>query len=421
MEQCCPHCDTPLPEDATFCPHCAQNTHKRKRVFRRIPLRRKLTLGLLVLVLLAAAGVGIWWLNRPYVPQTYDSGDTGEVLYTIDGVDYQLLVAWPDDRTLPAPYIMQSGLADDVTRWPSRLYVNYQKDGSNGWTAFEPYVDTVTVEVEQDPAGKSELTAGEPAHRADYSPDAALLSSLDFTGDCGSPQVVWTITMRNGDVIRIHQTIAVTLIPTRVYHWRDYPMDTIAQLQALVDEIDQTVDWRDEVILYLPPVTYEGKLFLNSHSFTFYGCTDGTGRTVFTDTVSVNTLNGYWLNFFYDIDFVGDGTGVGLSFEQNGRATNCTFTGWDTAVKGNGSAWVNVIECTVTHNKVGFHFNSEGQSANHSLYNDNLFQNNGTAVLLERVPTDITLNFQGTTFEGNGTDVDNRCNHPVDLAQAVFK
>ena len=44
----------------------------------------------------------------------------------------------------------------------------------------------------------------------------------------------------------------------------------------------------------------------------------------------------------------------------------------------------------------------------------------GTAVLLESVPTDMTLDFVGSVFAGNGTDIDNRCDHSLDLSQAVF-
>ena len=69
---------------------------------------------------------------------------------------------------------------------------------------------------------------------------------------------------------------------------------------------------------------------------------------------------------------------------------------------------------------MGFHFDSAGGSASHSMYNDNLFRDNGTAVLLERVPTDLPLNFQGSVFAGNGTDIDNRCGQPLDLSGAVF-
>ena len=70
---------------------------------------------------------------------------------------------------------------------------------------------------------------------------------------------------------------------------------------------------------------------------------------------------------------------------------------------------------------MGFHFNSDGDYVSHSMYNDNVFRDNGTAVLLERVPSDVALNFQGSIFAGNGTDIDNRCGQPVDVSQAVFE
>ena len=70
---------------------------------------------------------------------------------------------------------------------------------------------------------------------------------------------------------------------------------------------------------------------------------------------------------------------------------------------------------------VGLHFNSKEGSANHSLYNDNTFRDNGTAVVLEQVPTDLALNFIGSVFEGNGTDIDNRCGQPLDLSRAEFR
>ena len=57
----------------------------------------------------------------------------------------------------------------------------------------------------------------------------------------------------------------------------------------------------------------------------------------------------------------------------------------------------------------------------HSMYNDNRFQNNGTAVVLERVPSQLTLDFQGSLFQGNGTDIDNRSGQPLDISQAVFQ
>ena len=70
---------------------------------------------------------------------------------------------------------------------------------------------------------------------------------------------------------------------------------------------------------------------------------------------------------------------------------------------------------------VGFCFDAEGGSPSDSRYMNDLFRNNGTAVLLERVPNDISLKFPGTRFQNNGTDIDNRCGHALELDEAVFE
>ena len=421
MVRNCPHCGAPLPEHAAFCPHCTQDLHPRKTPRVPTPLRRRALLGLLAAAALCALAAGAACLRRPYEPQVFDSGSTGEVYYTLDGTKYQLTVAWPDNRCQPAPDIYQSGRESDVTRWPSRLYVNYTDTGADAWDEFSRQVDAVRTEVEQDPRGASALTAEAPVNRDEYSPDAALVSVLEFTGSCGEPQVIWVITMRNGDQIRIRQTIHVTFIRTYTYDYRDYPMDTMEQLRTLLTQIESETEHLDEVIVNLPPVTYTGQLELTGRSYEFHGCTDGSGRTVFTDTVQVASRDSYWLNYFYDIDFTGSGGGVGLSFSESGRAVRCRFSGWRTAVLGYGTAWVSLSGCDLRDNTVGFHFNSTGQSANDSLYTDNVFQRNTTAMLLENVPTDMTLDLAGCRFSGNGINIDNRCGHPLDLSQAVME
>jgi len=55
-----------------------------------------------------------------------------------------------------------------------------------------------------------------------------------------------------------------------------------------------------------------------------------------------------------------------------------------------------------------------------SRYMGDVFRNNGTAVLLERVPNRMALSFHDTVFSGNGTDIDNRCGQELDLSEAVF-
>ena len=266
MEQKCPHCGADLPENAAFCPHCAKDIHGRKKPRRPVPLQKKLLLGLLTLVVVIAAGAGLWYLNRPYEPQEYDG--EGEVYYERGDKTYQLLVAWPDDRTAPAADIYHQGAPDEQYRWPSRWYVNDALTGTDAWEEFEPLVEKVTVEVVQDENAADELTAGEPSHQEDYSPDAAMVSSLDFTGNSGEPQVVWTVQMKNGDLIRVRQNIHITPVITHEYHWQDYPMSTAEEVQALLDRATEP-----EYGPALPVHTAEGLRVLPYARIEFLECT----------------------------------------------------------------------------------------------------------------------------------------------------
>ena len=86
-----------------------------------------------------------------------------------------------------------------------------------------------------------------------------------------------------------------------------------------------------------------------------------------------------------------------------------------------GNSWANVIGCTFRNNSIGFHFDSTGEYANHSMYNDNLFEGNGIAVQLDNVPTDVALNFMGSVFRDNGQDIVNPCQQPLDTSKAIFE
>mgnify|MGYP005757101603 FL=1 len=55
------------------------------------------------------------------------------------------------------------------------------------------------------------------------------------------------------------------------------------------------------------------------------------------------------------------------------------------------------------------------------MYNDNRFFGNDVAVRLDNVPTDITLNFQGSIFRANAQSILNLCDQPLDLSQATFE
>ena len=415
MNRICPHCGVSLPEEASFCPYCARSVLTRRKIAPPPQRWKKLARLGGVAVLLAAVVLGGFLFFRP---RTYDA--YGEVTYTDSDGTYQLLLAFQNDRFTPQAECTEQAELDGEYRIPSRLFINHVDTGANAGQMFLQKVAWVSSELIQPEDSPSPMVCSQPAYNS-AAPDAALISLVDYTGRSGGAELVWTIRTDCGDTIRLRQRLTVEPIETYDYYWQEWPMDTIDQLQALVDRVTEEVPLPHVVNLHLPPVTYQGGLTIEGRPINLYGSAgeDG-GRTAFTGTVRVAAQDGPIL-YFYDLDFVGSGNGVGVSASARFWAENCIFTGWKTGVLGYGYAWVNVIGCTFQDNEVGFHFNSDGGYVSHTMFNDNSFLNNGTAVVLERVPTDVALNFQGSLFAGNGTDIDNRCNQSLDISKAIFQ
>ena len=412
--QRCPRCGAALPEEASFCPFCAGSINRRTAVEPPSLRGRCVLRALLFSAVLAAAVLAVFLLTRPRV---YDG--VGEVVYTDADGTYQLVLALPENRYEALAEQSFHAAEGEPYRVPSRLYINHTDSGADAGQLFLQKVDSATAELLPLDESLGTVSCSAPApHSA--APDAALVSLVDFTArDAYTAQMVWTLHMTNGDTIRLRQELHVALIHTYNYHPEDAPMETLADLQALVDELAETAEPYDKLNLFLPPVTYEGSLVMEERPINLYGSEENGRRTTFTGTLRVASRDS-WITYIQGIDFVGDG-GVGISASARLWVEDCTFTGWKTGVLGYGDAWANVIGCTLVNNETGFHFNSEEGAASHSMYNDNRFVDNGTAVLLERVPTDLTLNFQDSLFYGNGTDIDNLCRQPIDITQAVFE
>lgn len=113
----CPHCGTPLPAEASFCPHCAQNLRTRHEVDTPVrwwlkPLRRAL-----LLLMLAALGWGGWLASDALAPDVYRAW--GELTYTLNGSDYHLFLTCRTDIVPEAAHTMQveeGGVYDRVSR-----------------------------------------------------------------------------------------------------------------------------------------------------------------------------------------------------------------------------------------------------------------------------------------------------------------
>ena len=416
----CPHCGAPLHPRASFCPCCARSVNQRQKVSPpsdrwRKALRRAWVI--VVPLLLIGGMTARYCLTRP---QTYKG--MGEVYYSDLSGTYRLFLSETASPQEPSREMYRTPVIGDAYRGPVLLHVNDADTGADAGEAFLEKVDRVTAEFPTMEGGGANFACTAPAPHSAF-PDVPLVSLVDYTLEAdaeAAAEMVWTIDMKNGDTIRLGVDYILSPLPNENYYPEDVPMGTTEELQALIDEIAAAADPTPNVNIYLPAVTYDGTLVLHGRAINLYGSTGGEARTVFTGSIQVEAREDGWISYFQDIEFRGNG-GVALSAAANARATNCLFTGWDTGLYGCGTAWINSIDCTFADNGVGLHFNSKGGSANHSLYNGNVFRDNGTAVVLEQVPTDLTLDFRGSVFEGNGTDIDNRCGQGLDLSQAEFR
>lgn len=411
----CPHCGAQLPEGASFCPHCAQDINQREEVSppRHMP-RWALYSALMVLAVLLLAG-GLYLRSRP---QVCDNG-TAEILYTDGGVTYQVLAGWIDDRFNPAQQIYQpADVRDEMYTFPQCLYINHLESGANANDEFMEKVERVTAAFVETDSEELPWTCDEPIPRPGYVPEAALVSSIHFYSGSGQGTLQWTVELKNGDVIRLYQTMQS--IPKEVYRFtpEDTPLNTAEEVQALLDSLNEITEGEQNIVeIHLPPVTYDGGLTI-PRAINLYGAEEG-GRTIFTGPVRVAPpVTG--VSWIYDIDFVGSGNGVGFSTSTRTFLQRCRFSGWRTGVLVQ-DAWVSAFDCTFEENEIGLHFNHDSGNPMDSRYMGDVFRNNGTAVLLERVSTKESLSFPEAVFSGNGTDIDNRCGQELDVSEAIFE
>ena len=418
MSKVCPHCAAQLPEGAAFCPNCAKSVNERTTPTppRHMPRR---TLYSVLLIVLAAAVIlaGIWWRNSR--PQTYESG-TGEVLY--DG--YHIFLSRVDSFG-PAGEVERRALVNDSYRDAVPMYVTPQDDDTLLTDEFMENVASAAVEVNC-PDAYLTMTCSEVQQHNEFYPDAAGMVFVDYSiAERGehTAELVWTVTMKNGDTIRLTQRRQVTSVSVYRYTAQDAPMDTAEELQALVDRVSGEIGDYDQLYLYLPAVTYEGGLTL-SRSVYLYGSVDSDGqRTTFTGPVTVAGPTG--VAYFVNTAFQGGGQGAGVLAHGSGtrlQLASCQISGWETGLLATEGAWINASETRFGDNGVAICFDiTDTPLVSNTEYADNVFENNGTAVLIGQIPQDTVLKFPGSRFTGNGVDIDNRCGQSVDISKAIFE
>ena len=418
MVKPCPACGASLPEGASFCPYCTENLRPRQAV--EVPVRwwLKPLKQILVLLVLAALAASAFLLYDALTPDTYDG--RGELTYHLNGSDYHLAVTFRNDGAPEPEYTVQA-IEDWNYDRAAKIFVTHGDTGRDAGQIFRQQIQEIQVQVAQSEDNPSPITWKQPSYQSDSAAEGMALSALYFTGQTrGEAEIRWTLNMKNGDTILLRHKMVIEPVEVVDYTPADYDMDTIEDLQALVDQIQAEVPLPTVVRLNLPPVHYEGGLTITGRPINLYGTVDEKNmRTAFLGPVTVDVDRGPQC-FIHNIDFRGNGSGTALTVEADGQVQNCLFTGWDTGLLVGGDDWADPMGCWFEGNGVGFRFDSAGNYVNRNWLEGNTFRNNGTAVELLRVPGAKTLYFNGCVFSGNGVNLSNPAGHPTDLSYATF-
>ena len=267
--------------------------------------RKKVRRALLLagLVLLTAGGLLLGAaLYRAVTPDLYDA--YGEVVYSNGSNSYHLYLTFQDNASGPQPeYTVQAEKYVAYER-ASNLFITHVESGHNASQMFLQLVDTFYAQLIQPEDSPSPMTCSQPMYQT-YD-DAALVTVVNLSGQSSPAELVWTFNMKNGDTICLRQKLYLEQVETLDYCPEDYPMDTIEELQALVDQIAETVSPSAMVYLHLPPVHYQGGLTIRGRGVSLYGSVDEKNmRTAFTGPV-VMAPEKKPVSFIQNIDFRGE-------------------------------------------------------------------------------------------------------------------
>lgn len=174
----CPCCGARLPEEISFCPHCAKSVNNRKEIHPPRRLSRQTVCVLLIFLAVLVLALAAWRCTQPGV---YDDGGAATVTYTDRDGSYQLLLGWGNDPYTPAPKVYQEAELDGEYRFPMCLFVHHTGSDANAANSFMNKVESVTAQFgpADDPEGYITYTAPAPHG---YCPEAMAVSFVDLLG-----------------------------------------------------------------------------------------------------------------------------------------------------------------------------------------------------------------------------------------------
>ena len=436
----CLRCGAVLPEEAAFCPCCTATQIQRRTISVTPPTTRRNQwwIGALTALVALALPIGAALWSSAAQAETPPPEDTlpltisresedgaepryGELCQTYyegeDGQLYHVFAAFSpgiDGGSTMRGYC--SGLLepDCTDTGPLTLFVEEVGSGRNGRDSFYALLEDWSVTVTA-PDGGERCTLRDPTFDYISTTDAMLYQEMTGTSACADNEIVWTLRMKNGDVVTVKQGVTFGAKTVVEYHWEDTPMNTAAELQALLDDITAAAKAEEAVYLYLPAADYDAPVSVNT-PMTLVG-QEGTTFSA-TLTASVPDYDGWTepVVALRSLTFSGAG-GTGVNACGPVYLRGCRFTGWDVAAQALDGGWIFCQEdVRFDRNAVAMRLNSNFSISCGANINNTSFTRNGVALQLERIPGErMGLILDYCTFYGNGTDIENPENYTVEL------
>lgn len=411
----CKNCGAELPEGAAFCPHCETILVEKRRPREPHLWRRKALAMLAALALLGGGALALWKAPSPHVAEVFDQG--AECLYQADGVTYHLLLTFGSKDWIPRAQAEYSVVGEGEEKTTSSQLCVYREEGRE--TCREEFLSLVEhCAAEAVPGADARAMDCGTVEEDRSSPYAILGAEIGYRPGDGENDIRWTLTMRNGDTIRMTHRFTAGERPVLVYRPENTPLETAEELQALLDEIAETVDdGLTDVRIYLPAVTYDRPIIME-RGCSLLGSGEGEARTTFSQGIRVRA--GSFRLLFRDLRFA-DVPGTALDSDQALSLERCEFLRCGTAARGWENGWIGASGCTFEDNRLGLVLACRSGDYPSCEYLSNRFTGNGVAFRIQQIPEgNWQLILEDSVFQGNGVDIDNIAGCRLDSSRAEF-
>ena len=365
---------------------------------------------LIPLILLLIALAVLLWKN----PRTYDAGGA-ELVYRSGGISWHLLLR--NDQvdflhwTAPQALYTRTLVRGTQAAIPLQLYVYREDTGENARTEFAEQIEKTVVTVTAEPGSES-ASPGVPAWNPGF-PDAMLEADIVYDTDCASNEIVWTLTMKNGDSLILREKMEIHIRPEASYSYKNTPLESMEELQALIGKAEREVSKDAVVTITLAPVVYEGDLEIENRAVSLVGTEDENGRTAFTGTLRIRSEEPQHPTVSH-ILFTGNNAQNGLEASASVAVEDCVFERCRIGILGEDGSSPIIDGCRFENCGIGVCMNSSNSILRAAFIHESAFLANETAILLERLPFDDTFYLISCTFSDNKTDVENHAGNKIE-------